>query len=319
MKIADSYSVIVIPKDKARIQRWVVSRERILGVLGIAVVFIAFSAAVTAGLVHYRGEYVATEDLRLRGRQYEKERAHVLAKLDELESVVSQNEEWVSRLEAVVGLHPDKGFQIGALSSAPSLGKNLPSAFHLAALAPSSAAKNSADIFDEKSLKVFNLKAIDLTAEAEEIGERMEKVYHFSPDAEYFWSSVPTAAPVAGWVTSDFGLRRSPMSGARQLHQGMDIASPYGSAVKASGDGVVTFVGRRGGLGNEVVVDHGYGVATVYGHNSQLIVKAGEKVSRGQIIARVGSSGRSTGPHLHYEVLVHGVPVDPHRFMLEQL
>jgi murein DD-endopeptidase MepM/ murein hydrolase activator NlpD len=99
----------------------------------------------------------------------------------------------------------------------------------------------------------------------------------------------------------------------------MDIASPYGAPVVATGDGVVTFSGRHGGLGNKIIVDHGYGLATVYGHNSKIVVKEGDRVQRGTIIAYIGSTGRSTGPHLHYEVLVSGIPVDPLRYILEQL
>lgn len=307
MKIAESYSIIIIPKDKAGIRRWMISRERIWGTLGLALGFAIFSFAVSMGLIHYHEESMATQELRARGRQYEKERSQVLARLSELEQVVSENELLASKLEAIIGIRKDK------LSSAASKPDFQPAALEF------SVSKNSGFVFDERTLKVYNLKTIDLTEEAKLTAQRLKDVYRFSADADYFWTAVPTASPVRGWVTSDFGVRRSPMTGGRQLHQGMDIASPYGSSVKASGDGVVTFAGRHGGLGNKVVVDHGYGLASVYGHNSEILVNEGQKVSRGQVIARVGSSGRSTGPHVHYEVLINGVPVDPRRFMVEQL
>ena len=147
--------------------------------------------------------------------------------------------------------------------------------------------------------------------------DRLERVYNFNHEAGYFWSAMPTIWPVRGWVTSDFGVRRSPLSGHRELHAGLDIAGPSGSAVYAPGEGVVTFSGRHGGYGNMVIIDHGYGVATLYGHNSKLLVKEGDRVRRGDLIARLGSTGRSTGPHVHYEVLIDGVPVNPEKYVLE--
>lgn len=314
MKIAQSYSVIVIPKDKAGIKRWVVSRERIVGTVLLSVGFVLFSLAISLGLVHYHEESMATEELRLHGKQYEKERVQVMARLSELELVVNQNEQLAAKLEEIVGVRKDKLASLGLGGRR----EDLKSAFQLTAL-NTSHLQNGTNIFDEHTLKVYNLKTIDLTEEAKATAKRLQDVYKFSADADYFWTTVPTATPVRGWITSDFGMRRSPLTGARQFHEGLDIASPFGSVVTASGDGVVTFAGHHGGLGNEVVVDHGYGLASVYGHNSQLLVHQGEKVKRGQVIARVGSSGRSTGPHLHYEVKVNGVPVDPRRFILEHL
>src|SRR3989338_3435669 len=317
MRIAESYSVIVVPKGGSRVRRFFVSKERILATLSVALGLVLFTATISLGLVHYRKEFLATEDFRNRGRQYEKERLRVLARLGELEDVVNQNEELAVKLETIVGVNTgtSKGVQVGVGGDVKELPRqNL----KLASLYPNTF-RNSPDVFDETALKTFDLKTIDLTEEAKDVGKRLKEVYHFNPDAPYFWTSIPTVWPLRGWVTSDFGLRRSPLSGGRQLHEGVDIASPYGTPVTATGDGVVTFAGRQGGLGNKIIVDHGYGLATVYGHNSEILVKEGDKVQRGTILAKVGSTGRSTGPHVHYEVLVNGVPVDPLRFILEQL
>lgn len=310
MKIAESYSVIVIPKDRAKVRRWVVSRERIVGSLVLVLGLTVFIAALSLGFLHYQRAYFATEELRHRGEQYEKERLQVLARLEDLESLVNQNEDLVSKLETIVGVHPVASAKKGIDS------------LKLVSLDPKetpSLSNSNADFFDETTLRSYNLRSIDLIEEVKEVGGRLKEVYNFSGQAEYFWTAVPTIAPVRGWITSDFGVRRSPLTGHRQLHEGIDIASPYGAAVMASGDGVVVSAGRYGGLGKKLIVDHGYGLATVYGHNSEVLVKEGEHVRRGQTIARVGSTGRSTGPHLHYEVLLHGIPVDPRQFMLEQL
>lgn len=118
-------------------------------------------------------------------------------------------------------------------------------------------------------------------------------------------------APVAGRITSGFGYRRHPILGFTRLHAGIDFAAPWGSPIYAVTDGLVTFAGRHGGHGNYVRLDHGGGIGTGYGHMSRIAVYPGERVSKGQVIGYVGSTGLSTGPHLHYELYRGGVPVNP--------
>lgn len=125
----------------------------------------------------------------------------------------------------------------------------------------------------------------------------------------------PSGWPVRGRVTSSFGRRRHPVTGRVQAHDGIDIAGSPGTPVRATADGVVRFSGTRAGYGRVVVVDHGYGFETVYGHNTRNVVSAGQRVKRGQVIAYLGSTGTSTGPHVHYEVRVSGRPVNPWLYM----
>ncbi len=129
-------------------------------------------------------------------------------------------------------------------------------------------------------------------------------------------SATPAIRPVKGMLTSGFGYRISPFTGLRDFHEGMDIAAKTGTPVKVSADGTVTFAGEKGFLGNTVIVDHGRGIVTRYGHLSKILKKPGDSVKRGDIIGEVGSTGRSTGSHLHYEVLVKGVPVNPLNYIL---
>jgi hypothetical protein len=128
----------------------------------------------------------------------------------------------------------------------------------------------------------------------------------------------PTRRPTNGRVTSGFGWRRSNWGGGGgQMHNGIDIAAPTGTPIRATGGGTVVFVGWSGGYGNKVIIDHGHGIRTVYAHNSRNLVSVGQRVSRGDHIANVGSTGNSTGPHVHYEVIVNGVAVNPVNFFLE--
>jgi murein DD-endopeptidase MepM/ murein hydrolase activator NlpD len=124
-------------------------------------------------------------------------------------------------------------------------------------------------------------------------------------------ASSPSIWPAKGWLTSRYGHRISPFTGRRQFHAGIDIASASGTDVIAPARGRVVFAGPQGPMGNTVVLDHGYGVRTHYGHNEKLLVKRGEQVERGDRIAVLGNTGRSTGPHLHYTVEVNGKTRDP--------
>ena len=128
-------------------------------------------------------------------------------------------------------------------------------------------------------------------------------------------ADAPSLWPLEGRVTSSFGEREDPINGEGAFHSGIDIAAPYGSPVRAAADGDVTGARMGSGYGREITIDHGHDVLTVYGHLSAMIVVPGQHVTRGQVIGYVGQSGRSTGPHLHYEVRVHMVPVNPHKYL----
>jgi murein DD-endopeptidase MepM/ murein hydrolase activator NlpD len=129
--------------------------------------------------------------------------------------------------------------------------------------------------------------------------------------------STPSIWPVKGYLTSGFGYRSNPFTGRGSLHQGIDISNRPGSPIRAPARGVVTFAGPDGAYGISVLLDHGNGITTRYSHLQQSLVKVGQYVQRGEVIASLGNSGRSTGPHLHYEVIVKGVPVNPLRYIMD--
>jgi murein DD-endopeptidase MepM/ murein hydrolase activator NlpD len=132
------------------------------------------------------------------------------------------------------------------------------------------------------------------------------------------WTSLadaPSLWPVIGRFGSGFGAREDPINGEGAFHSGIDIDASYGTPVRAAADGEVLAENFGAGYGRQVVIDHGHDVITLYGHLSASAVMPGEHVSRGQVIGYVGQSGRATGPHLHYEVRVHHVPVNPHKYL----
>jgi murein DD-endopeptidase MepM/ murein hydrolase activator NlpD len=137
-------------------------------------------------------------------------------------------------------------------------------------------------------------------------------------ERQSFLIATPTIKPVMGYYSSPFGFRIDPINRRPLLHAGVDIAAPYGTQVFAPADGIVSFAGYENGYGNVVSIDHGYGVITRYGHNSKLFVRGGQRVHRWDVISAVGSTGHSTGSHLHYEVISHGIPVDPMNYILQE-
>jgi murein DD-endopeptidase MepM/ murein hydrolase activator NlpD len=126
---------------------------------------------------------------------------------------------------------------------------------------------------------------------------------------------IPSLWPVVGEITGHFGERLDPFSGEGAFHAGIDIASHYGDEVRASADGVVVIMDRRAGYGRLVIIDHGFGVSTWYGHMSNFNTQVGTHVKRGDVIGYEGASGRSTGPHLHYEVRIYNTPINPWRYL----
>lgn len=126
----------------------------------------------------------------------------------------------------------------------------------------------------------------------------------------------PAGRPIGkGWISSYYGKRTDPFSGKIEMHKGMDFAGKKGSDIKAVASGVVTWSGERYGYGNLVEINHGNGYVTRYGHNDAILVKVGDAVERGQTISKMGSTGRSTGPHVHFEVLLNDRQIDPIRFV----
>jgi murein DD-endopeptidase MepM/ murein hydrolase activator NlpD len=160
----------------------------------------------------------------------------------------------------------------------------------------------------EEELQGLAFRTEHLDASFDDLGqafqERMELL-----------AATPNLMPVEGWFSHGYGWRKDPFTGDREFHRGMDIVAQAGTPIIAPADGVVSRGGRFPQLGNSVDLAHGYGYVTRYAHMSEIKVKAGDRVRRGEVIGRVGSTGRSTGPHLHYEVFRDGKRVNPWKYL----
>ena len=165
---------------------------------------------------------------------------------------------------------------------------------------------------------VLKSEAEDLSDRSALLERRLDVVERELTERSERLARVPSLLPVPGLIGGGFGWRRDPFTGAKQFHRGVDLSAPPGTPVFAPADGIVLAADREGGYGNVLTISHGDGMVTRYGHLSAFKAKAGEEVRRGDTIALVGSSGRSTGPHLHYEVLLEGRQVDPMAYVLDE-
>ena len=168
---------------------------------------------------------------------------------------------------------------------------------------------------NETLLKGMMGKLDKLSIEANTQENSLHELHASLEERKAVMSSIPSRWPVRGYVSSDFGHRESPFGGKSEVHEGMDISAPAGTPIVAAASGTVTFAGRYYDLGNAVTIDHGYGYVTTYGHLSKITAHAGQTVKGGQKIGAVGSTGRSTGPHLHYELQVAGSKVNPRNYL----
>ncbi len=210
-----------------------------------------------------------------------------------------------SQVSALYGLHQAHSAKAVVAAAATAPLTDTPGVFTQQAYA------TSLDQFTE-------LRASALSGHLEP-GLRFERPAFGDAGASMNLGDEPNLWPVIGRLTSSFGEREDPFNGEGAFHAGIDIATGYGTPVRSPADGYIQMAGPASGYGREMIIDHGQGITTVYGHLSGFAMVAGQQVKRGQVIGYVGSAGRSTGPHLHYEVRIRNTPVNPHKYLRETM
>ncbi|MGC3997809.1 MAG: M23 family metallopeptidase [Anaeromyxobacter sp.] len=296
------FTVIVVSDHSQAVRKFRVRRSWLAN-SGYVVAGVALIGLVT--FVHYLALLGTTaenaalkeENNQLRSQilVVQEKVAHISATLDRVERFDAKLRTAVTQLQ-----DPERNLAIGPVGN-PEADPSIPG--------PAPAA--------EGKLTALPGKLTSLESEASRQEQSLRELQEYFDDQRSLMASTPSIWPTRGWVTSDFGTRMDPYTAERKMHQGLDIASPHGQPVFAPSDGTVVFAGVEGGYGNVLVIDHGYGVKTRYGHLAQILVHLGDRVQRGQKVGAVGNTGRSTGPHLHYEVRVNGIPENPRKFILE--
>ncbi len=283
------YTIFILPHAHARFRKLHVSRNFVLAVTALALGVGGAAAWAPHYFFHSRALAERAEAIELENKKLREDKTRY-------EAVVAQLGEQLAAVESVAG----------KLAEAVGI-KDIPSEYPSGGAGRGFGAR--ADIFGEESAalrkRMENLDAsFDRLEEA--WGERLKVL-----------ASTPSLAPVSGFFSDGFGWRRDPIDGSREFHKGVDIVAASGTPVRASADGLVTAAGRMSGYGATIQVVHGFGMSTRYAHLSRVMVKPGQRVKRGDVIGLVGSTGRSTGPHLHYEVFRAGVQVDPRKYLGE--
>ncbi len=297
------YTVMILPDETTKVRRYRVPGLIVRSLLAAAVVLTLIFAIGIADYFLVKNQVTELVRMRLETRQQKQQLITFAKRINDLQSEMNRLRNFDTKLRVMADLdgviYPEQFMGIG--------GEN-PEPFN---------PMETEISFQDKALIDNMTRGLTRLMTEATIQERsFQELIGYLEDQKSLLASTPSIWPVRGWTTSSFGYRTSPFTGRREMHKGVDVATRTGTPIIAPADGIVIFAGREGGFGNMVVLDHGYGLVTRYAHNSTIDVKRSQKVNRGDVIAKVGNTGRSTGPHLHYEVLVNGVAVNPTRYIL---
>jgi murein DD-endopeptidase MepM/ murein hydrolase activator NlpD len=288
------YTLIVVPHARARFRKFQVSvrlTRWVLGALGVMALLLAgilahytWIAVEVAEIRRLRTENLA---LATKARAYEENAGQLQAKVLQLQSVVT-------KLGVMAGVEPTL--------PDPSLGG-------VGGLSRSETTPPSVDI-------ASTLEGLDQTVGR--LSEKSTRLEAYFKEQRELLASTPSIWPLRGYLSAGFGKRADPFTGRSDFHSGIDISVPRGTRVVAPADGVVVFVGAKAGYGKALVIDHGFGVVTRYAHLDGFEVRPGQRVRRGDVIAYSGNTGRSTAPHLHYEVWVNDQARNPIEYIIDE-
>jgi murein DD-endopeptidase MepM/ murein hydrolase activator NlpD len=273
-----SYTFVFAPTSNFPLRKFNVYHKALYAVLGFAIIGLLSFIWLMYEATQYGFVKLQNYNLKRHNRELKEENQRAKSEYDQLQSRLAVLDTNQRKVAEVLGVSRNPDFSKDIGRGGPDGETNM-SDIEAKTAALESQMRYIKDVFDRNQIKL---------------------------------ASTPSGWPVRGYITDGFGNRRNPFGGAAyENHSGLDIATNYGTAIEATADGRVIFAGMYGGYGNVVVIDHGYGVTTRYGHMSQINVKMGQALARGKMIGAVGSTGRSTAPHCHYEVRLHDRPVNP--------
>jgi murein DD-endopeptidase MepM/ murein hydrolase activator NlpD len=330
-----SYTVIFSSNRRGLTKSWTLSAAwmKAFAILGFTMSVIGAAAVVDyVGLLLSAGQ---SKVLKAENDQLKRQFQVVESKLSSLESSLERVQNFTRKLKAITNVEDSDRAVTLAVGPIPKLGEDLGDDAKVEFdREPTSEMLVKESAFSEKlpvdeqggelvrdvarnyaSLSV----RIDRAVKATQLREQgVLQLWESLSERQSLVNATPNIKPSRGWFTSRFGYRVDPFTGRPEMHAGLDIAAPPGTPVYAPADGIISYIGFEGGYGKIVSIDHGYGVVTRFAHNSRVFVEQGQKVSRRDVISAIGSTGRSSGPHLHYEVRVNGVPVDPENYVLDE-
>jgi len=286
--LASRFSVILIPEGNSKVRRVRIRSGIVNFLLCCCLIVTGLLAFFAYSYFNYTVDHDELQGLRVSTSQQRQTLQHLVIDLEAVHQQMNALVETEARVRQLANLETvPQGIPV-AIGGLPEAG--------------------SAETVDEIQRQINKLQVdIELRRQSQ------EDVRNLLNDQVSLSRATPKGWPTKGWLTSYFGMRKSPFTGKRVMHEGLDIAANTGTPVVATADGIVARVRYSPGYGKMVVIDHGYGYRTIFGHNSKILVKAGQRIKRGDLVAKVGNTGRSTGSHLHYELRLNGVPIDPRK------
>ena len=299
----ESFTLIVVPDRQSEVRRFRLRRAWVVQALVALGVMVVLSGVLVVHYTSVVGEAHENPALRDENLKLKSEIAVIREQLSHVQGTLDRVERFDQKLRAMTLLSdPQRNLAMGPTEPVA---------------APGSAETQFVRSAGQEAPQALLGRLDKLSAEATRQEQSLQELQAYFSGQKSLLASVPSVWPTRGWVTSDFGSRVDPYTSERVMHAGIDIAGPHGKEIIAPSDGTVVFAGLEGGYGNVVVIDHGYGIKSRFGHLASIKVKPGERVKRGDLIAAMGNTGRSTGPHLHYEVRVNGIAQNPRKVILD--
>ncbi|GAB4293480.1 MAG: M23 family metallopeptidase [Myxococcota bacterium] len=279
------------------------SKTTIWGSLAFVLMLVAAISVIVFHYIHILDKVAENHRLKVENIELSNKLGEIEAKITTVNQTLERVERFDNKLRTITQLNdPKRNLAIGPISG-PSINRG-----DAPPLSP-----------DQMMLRMdvhnYNLSALEEKAQKQE--KSLAELDAYLDTQRSLLAHTPAIWPVRGWITSDFGNRLDPYTGTKIFHRGLDVATEPGTSIVAPADGEVIFAALNGTYGKFLAIDHGFGIITRYGHLMKMKVKVGDIVKRGQIIGLVGNTGRSTGPHLHYEVEVDGIPVNPRTYILD--
>jgi murein DD-endopeptidase MepM/ murein hydrolase activator NlpD len=312
------YTILIVPEKTSQVRRIVLPSWLLQGAAAV----LAF-ATLLAGVMIFNYWYVMSQisenqQLKMENRRLRQQVQVFQNKMATAENTIERVKSFATRLKVIMHVE-DSGERLqGKLPDANSNIVLNPTTNPPPSPLDAEVISDPEKIELKKEYTALENKISDLTHEAFRTEELLQDEYEVLYDKKAFLAALPTRQPASGYFTSGFGVRTSPFGDRVKMHEGLDIANRLGTVIRAPARGEVTFADSKAGYGMTMILNHGYGIETWYGHLKGFVAKKGEKVKRGTKIALLGNSGRSTGPHVHYEVRVHGYPVDPLSYIFEE-
>lgn len=328
-------TLFVVSNQTGKTRKIVLSAAWLKAISFIAAVVIIIFAA---GLVDYFGlllQAMENKHLRAENAQLLKQFQVVESKVSALENSLERVKTFTTKLKLITNVEADDRITKLTMGAKPVAGQQVEEYEPMEQRQNGEALAEQDQVFNQK--KPMNEQVGELANQSTDkdyasLVIRIDKavretqlkeqsvidLWETLSERQSLLNSTPNMKPTKGWITSRFGYRVSPFTGKSALHAGLDIAAAIGSPVYAPADGVVVFASYDESYGKLITIDYGFGVSTRFGHLSQIYVQTGQRVSKWDVVGAVGNTGRSTGPHLHYEVRINGTPVDPINYILDE-